>query len=649
MPGIEKNSMDVIDTYATARVLNEKLKGCYLDNFYSAGFYWVMKIRCKEGLFNVKIEPGVRFHVSNLEPGEKKVDPLTIFIRRGLGNARITGITQLGWERIVLVNLSLREGSYNLIVELLPRGVLVVSDPENRIVFASRRVEMKDRAIKTGLVYKPPPSLGKSPFSEDLVDTLYGFDTLIKGVTRGWGLPGYIGEEILYRAGLFEKKSSRPSDIARSDLNILTEKYREVVKEAESGKCHLVYTDEERLTLYTLFKPSLLVEEYGLAVKEADLVSGIDFFFGEYEKRVVKAARERELETKRKEIEKSIASVYEAISQFEESKKEFEKILQAVYTNYYQVEEDLKCAQEAHDKHGWNSVVKLCSNIVSVDQSRGLVLVKAGDTIIPLDIRLDLARNIIEVKKKLGEIEKKLETALEKKKDLENRLKEVERELSEKLATSIRPREWYERFHWLITRNGFLAIGGKDADQNELIYRKYMADYDIFLHADIHGAPVVVLKTYRKTVSEEDIRDAAYLTACYSKAWKAGFSFVDVYWVRGEQVSKTPPSGEYLPKGSFMIYGKRNYLTIPLELAIGIEKVVDHVYGEYWRTIVGPEELVEKKAVSYAVIKPSNKPVEEIAREIYDRIVKGDVRAFVSLREIQSRIPGPSAVVRFRS
>ena len=43
----------------------------------------------------------------------------------------------------------------------------------------------------------------------------------------------------------------------------------------------------------------------------------------------------------------------------------------------------------------------------------------------------------------------------------------------------------------------------------------------------------------------------------------------NAYWVWGDQVSKTPQSGEYLVTGSFMIRGKKNYIN-PQRLELGV-------------------------------------------------------------------------------
>jgi hypothetical protein len=66
------------------------------------------------------------------------------------------------------------------------------------------------------------------------------------------------------------------------------------------------------------------------------------------------------------------------------------------------------------------------------------------------------------------------------------------------------------------------------------------------------------------------IQEAGMLAVCRSRAWSAKL-ITSSYWVRASQVSKTAPSGEYLSTGSFMIYGKKNYLPpMPLEMGFGI-------------------------------------------------------------------------------
>ena len=63
------------------------------------------------------------------------------------------------------------------------------------------------------------------------------------------------------------------------------------------------------------------------------------------------------------------------------------------------------------------------------------------------------------------------------------------------------------------------------------------------------------------------LSQAGTLAVASSSAWdsKAGMS---AWWVDAEQVSKSAPTGEFLPTGSFMVRGKKNFLP-PAQLLLG--------------------------------------------------------------------------------
>lgn len=134
-----------------------------------------------------------------------------------------------------------------------------------------------------------------------------------------------------------------------------------------------------------------------------------------------------------------------------------------------------------------------------------------------------------------------------------------------------RKKQWYEKFHWFVSSDGFLVIGGRNAEQNELIFSRYLGDEDVFLHADIHGAPAVVVKN-GSTAPERTLQEAAQFAASYSNAWKEKMGSVDVYAVSKEQVSKYS-HGEYVPKGGFVIKGDRKWFkNVELKLYIGVSE-----------------------------------------------------------------------------
>ncbi|KAH6894155.1 hypothetical protein B0T10DRAFT_240201 [Thelonectria olida] len=140
------------------------------------------------------------------------------------------------------------------------------------------------------------------------------------------------------------------------------------------------------------------------------------------------------------------------------------------------------------------------------------------------------------------------------------------------LLHPIRKPMWFEKFTWFISSDGYLVIGGKDAQQNEIVYKKYLRKGDIYCHADLHGASSVIIKNNPKTpdapIPPATLSQAGSLAVCSSEAWdsKAGMS---AWWVNADQVSKSAPTGEFLPTGSFMVRGKKNFLP-PAQLLLGL-------------------------------------------------------------------------------
>ncbi|XP_037946929.1 nuclear export mediator factor NEMF homolog [Teleopsis dalmanni] len=151
----------------------------------------------------------------------------------------------------------------------------------------------------------------------------------------------------------------------------------------------------------------------------------------------------------------------------------------------------------------------------------------------------------------------------------EKALKNAERKTQQTLKdvrtistiSKVRKVYWFEKFYWFISSENYLVIGGRDAQQNELIVKRYMRSSDIYVHAEIQGASSVVIRNNSSTttVPPKTLLEAGTMAICYSVAWDAKV-VTNAYWVHSDQVSKTAPTGEYLGTGSFMIRGKKNFL-----------------------------------------------------------------------------------------
>lgn len=182
------------------------------------------------------------------------------------------------------------------------------------------------------------------------------------------------------------------------------------------------------------------------------------------------------------------------------------------------------------------------------------------------------------------------------------------------------PKEWFHPYHWFITSDGMMVIGGKSAGQNEEVVKKHLEKDDLFFHADIKGGSVVVLKN-GKTASQHALEEAAQFAACNSNAWKIGYATIDVYAATKEQVSKSPPPGEYLEKGSFFISGAKKYFRgVPLKLLIGkTEKGIERVPEKSGLTRFSTCFVIEPGRLEKSII------AEKIARQLGKELKKEDI------------------------
>jgi hypothetical protein len=192
---------------------------------------------------------------------------------------------------------------------------------------------------------------------------------------------------------------------------------------------------------------------------------------------------------------------------------------------------------------------------------------------------------------------------------------------------------WFESYKWFLTSGGHLVVGGRDVKSNDQVVKKHLGDRERYAHADLHGAPSIVLKD-GADASDEEMHEVCQFALCHSKAWNAGTAEGTAYWVLPDQVSKRPEAGEFAPRGAFIIRGKRNYLHhLPLEMFLA------EITVEGSRKITcAPRESVAGKTERYVVLVPGKEPRGKTSARL--------ARAFQVPEEEISRImpPGDMAI-----
>lgn len=649
MTGVKpKNRLSALDVTVLTKELAEMITNSFIDNIYSVGSSkdaLFLKVRTRDGkLLFLRADPGVRANITKYV-GEKGLSGRVPIFRRFLRNSRIVEVRQHEFERIIELVVSgggVKSGV--LIIELMPRGIVALIDKgSGKVLVSTADLTVKDRVVRPGKPYAYPPSLPnplKEPPSKwhELLAASRG--SLGSALIRGLGIPPEIVNEVLSE----ELRRLSASAVSLNDVAKIREMIVKFITKVLEEPSPVIIECDGKPVAFHPFKPSNIPAACRILSYES-LNAAIDDYFARLETEVEKRKTLSPADAEVEKIKRTIENALNELRSLEERRERLRRILTVFERNYPKLEEIWECVHNTVRKSGWEHVKDSC-HVDSYNPRKGVFTVTIDDVEVELSVTQDINSTYFSMRKEYGKLAKKVERSEQAINDLEKKLREKLSRLEEEQSKiTLLPRsEWYMHFHWIITSNGFLAIGGRNAQQNEKVVRKYLNDDDIFLHADIHGAPVFVIKCEGKQPPPEDLWEVSVLAVSYSKAWHEGVAALDAYWVWGKQVSKSPPPGQYLPTGSFMVYGKRNYIrAIPLELAIGVEVLEN----KYYTIVVGPENLVRRKSIAYFVLVPGDEHPAKIANEFLAFLKKLKYRLGNLNSEILLKfIPGPSRILK---
>ncbi len=141
-------------------------------------------------------------------------------LRKHLGNAKIVSIGQLGSERILEVVFSSGKQHVRLIIELFSKGNVILADEKGVILAAAEHQSWKDRTVRPGFTYVPPPAtadfaaMNEGQLSKAILSSEK--DSVVKALAVDLGLSGAYAEELCLAAAV--DKSEKPQQLSQSEL-----------------------------------------------------------------------------------------------------------------------------------------------------------------------------------------------------------------------------------------------------------------------------------------------------------------------------------------------------------------------------------------------------------------------------------------------
>ncbi|RMF89859.1 MAG: fibronectin-binding domain-containing protein [Methanobacteriota archaeon] len=581
-----------------------------------------IQVRLREGgTKNLLAEIGRALYLSDHAlPSPRFPSNFAMTLRKHLSNAVVKEIRQAGFDRIVELVAGTREGDFRLVFELFGEGNVVLTDEEGVIKAVMRPKRFKHRELIGRERYRPPPQR-QNPFDtapQALAETVEGYGSLVKALASPLGLGGLYAEEVCLRAGI-QKDASK---ISPEEAERIEAVLKELKEEALHPAPVIVYEGEQPIDV----TPTRLKVYEGRRTKAFQSFNeALDEFFT---KEVVDKAAE-EAEARYREVLVSLnmrlREQAKAIARFNREIKRGRLIGDIIYRNFERLQSIMDIVSKARKTHSAKEIdekIKGVEGVTGYLPRENALLVRLEGVEFKLDLSIPASKNADHYYSRSKKAREKLKGARAAAEKTRARIAEhVERgaedfQMAERapVRKKTRQKRWYERFRWFISSEGFLVVAGRDASSNEVVVKRHMEKKDLFVHADIHGAPAVIIKSGGRDIPEKTIEEACQFAASNSTAWKSNAAFLDVYWVRPEQVSKTPESGEYVAKGAFIIRGKRNYRRSKLELALGVR------LDEEPPVMAGPPSAIARHCNYHVIIRPGDMKSKEAALKIKELI-----------------------------
>ncbi len=655
--------MTSFDIGALIPEIDRLAKGVRVNNIYQINFNTLLlKLRRpSRSPLHLIIEAGRRLHLTSYALEKPRNPPaFCMALRKHLKNGLVKGVRQHEFERIVIIDISRQEGDFQLISELFGEGNIILLNPENNILQALTYRRMRDRNVLRGEVFQHPPSSGRNPLKQSRQNFReireLGELEIVKALTKFLSIGGLYAEEILLRAQI--DKAASTNSLNKEKLDRIYDELHQILSaiKTENLKPRIIVGDKGESIDVT---PVSMQRYLNFTQKEyATFNEALDEYYTKFNAKegVVEVAKgmEGELMRHQRVFQRQQKAIDALKSQIQRNKL----VGETIYLHFGYLRSLLqRIMEEKRDGKPWETIVTSIEKrkeaghfpevyFNSIEPKGLIVNVSAEGYVFPLNLRRSIQDNAANYYTRAKKTEKKLEGAEKALLETQAKMEELQQQIGLVKETREGPpkrrkKAWYEKFRWFHSSDGFLVIGGRDATTNEILVKKYMEPNDVVFHADVLGAPFLLVKTGGETPPEKTMTESAQLAASFSRAWRQMLGAVDVYWIRPEQVSKSPPPGQYLKKGAFMIRGTKNYIRgVKLRTAIGVKTKEEGV-----TVIGGPVTAVANKTNLYVELVPGKQTSGKLAKQIQHLLAKRASNPWkkaiseIPLEEIQSFIP----------
>ena len=555
------------------------------DTLLGGRIYKIAQPEADELLLTVKVNGGQKrlficagaslpliYLTDNNKPSPMTAPSFCMLLRKHLQNARITGISQPGLERIVQIEMEhLNElgdlCSKKLIVEIMGKhSNIIFVNNENGIIDSIKHISgmvSSVREVLPGRPYFIPETQNKqNPLAagrEDFIRTIHGKTMPVHKALYGTytGISPLLSQEICFRAGLDGDYST--ASLGENHMTRLADAFFSVMNAVKEGNFqpNIVYEGSAPAEY-----AALTLTMYGDG--ERRMFSSVSALLEQYyaQKNAVTRIRQKSVDLRKivqTALERNSRKYDLQLRQMKDTeKREKYKIYGELLNTYgYNVEPGAKSMTALNYYNGEEITIPLDPTLTPSENAK-----KYFEKYNKLKRTHEaLSELTLEVKAEITHLESvsaSLDIAL-----AEEDLVQIKEELTEsgyirrksgakKVKVTSRP------FHY-ISSDGFHMYVGKNNYQNEELTFKFASGNDWWFHAKNMPGSHVIVKSGGAQLPDRTFEEAAKLAAYYSKAREQDKADID--YTEKKNVKK--PNGA---KPGFVIYHTNYSMTIDSDI-----------------------------------------------------------------------------------
>jgi len=629
---------------------------------------------------------GKRLYMSRRDrPMPNNPSPFAMLLRKHLGNSRLVAVEQVGFDRVLILTFEHGGGRLKLVIELFRDGNVLLLDDEDVIIQPLTHVKYASRSLKRGEQYIPPPeTVDPRGLDRAELDTILDESnhSMIRTLAARVNLGRIYGNAVCTAAGIgLDEPADSIDDEQRQALSDAMSGLLEELSEGEGS--YLWFEESDGLMAWKAAEDPVSIDSASSGISEfspielpfmdssmqvdiENLSAAYDAVFGAHDAIAYIRREEEKLaavgedeEEQRAKLDRRALQQRSAIERFESQAILTQVLAKSIQDNWTHVDDLLSQVNSLIENEDWQALDRKVEDVAwidRVDPAKRTILARLPDednepgASVTLAVEKSVHQNAqtyFEQARTLKDKAKGAKAALERTET--QATKEQAKRAKEAAAGRVRlakrsKRFWFEKHRWGILSDGRMIVGGRDAKGNDTVVRKYLRSTDLYLHADLHGAPscslrlrdglevdpnpigfrpegVASLKISQEFADGlEDaqnlpagiIEEGAQLAIAWSRAWGSGGAAATAFHARPAQVSKQTESGESIGRGAFVVRGQRTwYRDVPMEIAIGFA-TINNIPIPVSGTAAGVSKICQR----WALIKPGREKKETIANRI---------------------------------